>query len=73
MSPATPTERSPLLRQSDHGPNVPADGKTQHGGERGGLPSLPPHDEQLSNARLAVIMGSIWVRCARHDQLKSGR
>lgn len=70
MSPAKPTERSPLLGQSDDGQNVPADGKPHDGGERGGFRSLPPQDEQLSNARLAVIMGSIWVRYARDDQLK---
>lgn len=71
MSLAKPTERSPLLGQSDYGQNVPANGKPHEGGERGGLSSLPPQDEQPSNARLAVIMGSIWVRYARDDRLKS--
>lgn len=71
MSLAKPTERRPLLSQSDHGQNVPANGKPQDGGERGAFHSLPSQDEQLSNASLAVIMGSIWVRYARDDQLKS--
>lgn len=71
MSLANPTERRPLLSQSDPGQNVPANGKPRDGGERGAFHSLPSQDEQLSNASLAVIMGSIWVRYARHDRLKS--
>ena len=61
MSLSKSTERSPLLDQRGHVQNVPAHGKTHDGGERGDLNPEPPRDKQISNARLALIMGSIWV------------
>lgn len=62
MSLSKPSERTPLLGQSDHIQKVPAHGKFRDDGEAGNSYSLPSPDEQLSNARLALIMGSIWVR-----------
>ena len=62
MSLAKVTEQSPLLGQYGHVQNVTADGKLPDGDERGCTNSLSPQDKQLSNARLALIMGSIWVR-----------
>ena len=63
------TERSPLLRQLQHGQNLPADVKPHDGGERGASNSVPPQGEQLSNARLALIMGSIWVCSLGNSEL----
>ncbi|KAF6225097.1 hypothetical protein HO133_010293 [Letharia lupina] len=61
MSLSKPSERSPLLRQVNDAQNVPAEGKPHDDGEWGVSNSLPSRHEQLSNARLALIMGSIWV------------
>ena len=62
MSSAKVTEQSPLLGQYGRVQNVTADSKPPDGDERGCTSSLSPQDKQLSNARLALIMGSIWVR-----------
>ena len=62
MSLAKVTEQSPLLGQYGHVQNVTADSKPPDGGERGCTNLSSPQDKQLSNARLALIMGSIWVR-----------
>ena len=61
MSLAKVTEQSPLLGQYGHVQSVTADSKPSDGDERGCTSSLSPQDKQLSNARLALIMGSIWV------------
>lgn len=61
MSLSKPSERSPLLGKPDHVQDVLANGKSQDDGEWGGSNSLPSRDGQPSNARLAVIMGSIWI------------
>ena len=61
MSLPQATEQSPLLGQYDNGENGLAGGKSHGQGERGGSGSLALRDKQLSNARLALIMGSIWV------------
>ena len=62
MSPSETTERSPLLGQLDHSRKVLVNGQINAGGESGGSDYSPSHNEQPSNARLALIMGSIWVR-----------
>ena len=62
MSLAKVTEQSPLLGQYGHVQSVTADSKPPDDDERGCTTSLSPQDRQLSNARLALIMGSIWVR-----------
>ena len=62
MSLAKATEQSPLLGTNGHVQNVTANGKPPTGDERGWSNSLSSQDKQLSNARLALIMGSIWVR-----------
>ena len=62
MSLAKVTEQSPLLGQYSHVQSVTANSKPPDGDERGCTTSLSPQDKQLSNARLALIMGSIWVR-----------
>ena len=64
MSLSESTERSPLLGKSDSVQSVPAYGKPHDNGERGALTPLPCPDEQPSNLRLALIMGSIWVQYA---------
>lgn len=69
MSLSKPSERSPLLGKPDHVQDVLANGKSQDDGEWGGSNSLPSRDGQPSNARLAVIMGSIWVRYAENAQV----
>ena len=62
MSLAKATEHTPLLGPHGHVQNVTANGKPPDGDERGWSNSLSSQDKQLSNARLALIMGSIWVR-----------
>ena len=62
MSLAKVTEQSPLLGQYGHVQDVTANSKPPDGDERGCTKSLCPQEKQLSNARLALIMGSIWVR-----------
>lgn len=69
MSLSKPSERSPLLRQVNDAQNVPAEGKPHDDGEWGVSNSLPSRHEQLSNARLALIMGSIWVAHALNTHL----
>lgn len=41
------------------------------GGEGGDSSSSSPQDEQPSNARLALIMGSLWVYYAGNTQLEA--
>ena len=62
MSLSMASEQTPLLRQLNHGQVVPVNGKTHHDGERESCHPVPSPDKELSNARLALIMGSIWVR-----------
>ena len=62
MSSAKVTEQSPLLGQCGHVQDATANGKPADADERGCTALLSPQDKQLSNARLALIMGSIWVR-----------
>ena len=62
MSSVNVTEQSPLLGQHRHVQDVTTNSKLPEGGERGCNNSLSPQDKQLSNTRLALIMGSIWVR-----------
>lgn len=61
MSVSKPSERSPLLGQTTVAQNVPANGKY---GEDDKGEDFSTRHEQPSNARLALIMGSIWVRSA---------
>ncbi len=68
MSLAKPTERSPLIGQLDNVGNIPAHGKSPDHGERGASQPMSSRDEQPSNTRLALIMGSIWVSEARFAQ-----
>ena len=62
MAVSKPSERSPLLGQTINAQNVPTNGKYRNGD--GGEGSNARHG-QPSNARVALIMGSIWVRSAR--------
>ena len=59
MSVSKPSERSPLLGQTINAENVPTYDKYRNGDQ--GEDSNARHG-QPSNARLALIMGSIWVR-----------
>ena len=72
MSLSESTERSSLLDQRGHAQNTPAHGKAHDGGERGDPNPEPPREKQLSNARLALIMGSIWVCNAGSAWLRGG-
>lgn len=69
MSSVNVTEQSPLLGQYGHVQDVTANSKLPDGDETGCTNSLSPQDKQLSNARLALIMGSIWVRVLAFIQL----
>ena len=62
MAVSKPSERSPLLGQKNNAQNVPTNGKYWNGDQ--GEDSSARYG-QPSNARLALIMGSIWVRSAR--------
>ena len=68
MSLAKPTERSPLIGQLVNVGNIPAHGRSPDHGERGASQPLSSRDEQPSNTRLALIMGSIWVSEAEFAQ-----
>ena len=57
-----PSERSPLLGQKINAQNVPTNDKYRNGDH--GEDSNTRYG-QPSNARLALIMGSIWVRSGR--------
>lgn len=71
MSLSKHSERSPLLAQTDDVSNLPAAGRSHEDGERGDPNSLLCRDEQPSNARLALIMGSIWVNYAENARLEA--
>ena len=62
MSSVNVTEQSPLLGQYGHVQDVTAKSKPLDDDERGCTNLLSPQEKQPSNARLALIMGSIWVR-----------
>ena len=63
MPVSKPSERSPLLGQTNNVQNVPANNKYRKDGQD--EDSNARHG-QPSNARLALIMGSIWVRSTRN-------
>ena len=64
MAVSKPSERSPLLGQTINAQNVPANDKYRNGDQS---EDSNARYGQPSNARLALIMGSIWVRSARND------
>lgn len=68
MSLSKPSEQSPLLGQQDQVQTVPANGKPHDDGDGRHPHPMSSPDEQPSNAKLAVIMGSIWVRNAGNVQ-----
>lgn len=63
MAVSKPSERSPLLGQTINAQNVRTNDKYRNGDQ--GQDSNARHG-QPSNARLALIMGSIWVGSGRH-------